>query len=149
MFNTEQRALVTNEGRPSFAPMLVWLFNAYAGLSTAVAGFVLDNAVLVGVGLLLVVSGSALANVISTVMNRSQSVQVDVYERGERCALSHPSLRPSTPSVKNSASRAGRLSIRTVLTPSPTRRATVSGYTSMSIEPESKALTAQLLPTAS
>jgi hypothetical protein len=149
MFNAQQRGLVTDEGSSSLVPMVIWLFNAYAGLSTAVAGFVLDNAVLVGVGLLLVVSGSALANLISKVMKRSQSGQRDFYERGERCALSHPSLRPSTPSVKNSVSRRGPLSIKTVLTLSPTRRATVSGYTSMSIEPEPKALTAQPLPTAS
>jgi NAD/NADP transhydrogenase beta subunit len=80
MFDGEQRELVTDEGKPSVVPMLIWLFNTYAGLSTAVAGFVLDNAVLVGVGLLLVVSGSMLAGQITKVMNRSQSVRLDFYE---------------------------------------------------------------------
>lgn len=149
MFDGEQREPATDEGRPSVAPMLIRLFNTYAGLSTAVAGFVLDNAVLVGVGLLLVVSGSALASLITKVMNRSQSVRPDFYERGERCALSDPSLRPLTPSVKNSVSRGGPLSIKTALTLSRTRLATVSGSTSMSSGPGPKALTAQPLPTVS
>ncbi|MCW2565405.1 MAG: hypothetical protein JWQ31_3965 [Mycobacterium sp.] len=48
--------------------MLIWLFNIYAGLSTAVAGFVLNNTELVVIGLLLVMSGSALANLIAKVI---------------------------------------------------------------------------------
>jgi NAD/NADP transhydrogenase beta subunit len=48
--------------------MLIWLINIYAGLSTAVAGFVLNNTELVVIGLLLVMSGSALANLIAKVI---------------------------------------------------------------------------------
>jgi hypothetical protein len=132
MFNGEQRGSVTDEGRPSLASMLIWLLNTYAGLSTAVAGFVLNKTELVVIGLLLVMSGSTLANLITKVMSRAQSVWLEFYERGERCASSHPSPRPSTPSVRNSVYPDGPLSTRTVLTPSPTRRGTVSGSTSTS-----------------
>ncbi|MDT5014777.1 MAG: hypothetical protein QOD39_937, partial [Mycobacterium sp.] len=107
MFNGEKRGLLTDEGRSSLAPMLIWLFNVYAGLSTAVAGLVLDEAVLVCVGFLLVVSGSMLAKLITMWTNRTESGQVDFYESGERCALSHPSPTPLTPSVKNSVSPSG------------------------------------------
>ncbi|MDT5240928.1 MAG: hypothetical protein QOD97_3126 [Mycobacterium sp.] len=68
MFNGEQRGSVTDEGRPSLASMLIWLLNTYAGLSTAVAGFVLNKTELVVIGLLLVMSGSALANLIAKVI---------------------------------------------------------------------------------
>jgi NAD/NADP transhydrogenase beta subunit len=70
VFNVEQRASVTDEGRP-LAPMVIWLFNTYAGLTTGLAGFVLNRTELVVVGLVLVMSGSALAHVVAKVMSRS------------------------------------------------------------------------------
>jgi hypothetical protein len=149
MFNTEQRGLVVGFRRLSLTPVLIALLTAYAGLSTAVAGFVLDSTAMVVVGLVLVGSGRVLVNLITWAMSRPGSARLDVYERGEQCESLHQSLRPLTPSVKNSVSPNGPLSIRAVSTPSPTRLATISGSTSMSSGPDPKVLTAQPLPTGS
>jgi NAD(P) transhydrogenase beta subunit len=149
MFNGEQPGLATDERTMSLVPILISLLNTYAGLSTAVAGFVLDNTVLVVVGFLLVGSASVLAHLITKVMNRSESARLVVYEKGEQCESFHLSLMPLTPSVKNSAFPDGPLSIRTASMLSPTRRATISGSTSMSSGPGPKVLTALPLPTVS
>jgi len=97
MFNGEQRGLAGDERRISLAPLLIWLATAYAGLSTAVAGFVLDNTALVVVGGILVCSGSVLANLITKASNRSESVRLDVYEKGEQCESLRLSPGPLTP----------------------------------------------------
>jgi hypothetical protein len=149
MFNGEQRGLATDERRISLAPFVISLLSTYAGLSTAVAGFVLDNTVLVVAGFLLVVSGSVLVNLITKVMNRSESARIVVHEKGEQCESLRLSMMPSTPSVENWASPDGSLSIRTASMHSPTRLATSSGSTSMSSGPGPKVLMAQPLPTVS
>ena len=58
MFNGEQRARVPDEDRRSLALILVALLDIYAGLSTAVVGFVLDITELVIAGLVLVCCAS-------------------------------------------------------------------------------------------
>jgi hypothetical protein len=54
----EQRARVPDEDRRSLALILVALLSIYTGLSTAVAGFVLDITELVIAGLVLVCCAS-------------------------------------------------------------------------------------------
>ena len=71
MFNVEQRGLARGERGMSLAPVVIWLLTTYAGLSTAVAGFVLDNTALVVAGVILVGSGSVLANLVTKARNRS------------------------------------------------------------------------------
>jgi hypothetical protein len=60
MFNVEQRGLATDERSVSLVPVVITLLNTYAGLSAAVAGFVLDSTVMVVAGMLLVGSASVL-----------------------------------------------------------------------------------------
>ena len=60
MFNVEQRGLTTDEPKMSPVPVVISLLSTYAGLSTAVAGFVLDNTAMVVAGLLLVASASVM-----------------------------------------------------------------------------------------
>jgi NAD/NADP transhydrogenase beta subunit len=74
MFNTEQRGLVVGFRRLSLTPVLIALLTAYAGLSTAVAGFVLDSTAMVVVGLVLVGSGRVLVNLITWAMMSTRRV---------------------------------------------------------------------------
>jgi hypothetical protein len=149
MFIGEQRGLATDEGRMSLASIFIALLNTYAGLSTAVAGLVLDNTVLVIAGVILVGSSSILVNLITKAMNRSESARLDRYEKGVLCESLHPLPTPSTPSVENWVSPSGSLSISTASMRLQTQLATISGSTSMSNGPGSKVLTAQPLPTVS
>jgi hypothetical protein len=57
-FTAEQRGLATEEPSVSLVPVVTSLLNTYAGLSAAVAGFVLDNTAIIVVGMMLVGSGS-------------------------------------------------------------------------------------------
>src|SRR5829696_6005800 len=139
MFNVEQRGLTSAESDVSVAPVVISLLNTYAGLSTAVSGFVLDKTALVIGGLVLVGSASMLIR-----LPRSNRTR-----KGEKCESLHPSQRPSMPSVKNSVSPSGLPSIRTASMHSPTRLATISGSMSTSSAPQPKVLTAQPLPTGS
>jgi NAD(P) transhydrogenase subunit beta len=50
--------LATEERSVSLVPVVTSLLNAYAGLSAAVAGFLLDNTAIIVVGMMLVGSGS-------------------------------------------------------------------------------------------
>jgi hypothetical protein len=98
MFNAEQREWAIDERRTSLTSILIALLNTYAGLATAIAGFVLDNTALVVVGMILVGSAAVLVNGMAKALNRQE---------GELCESSHPSRTPLTPSVKNSASLSG------------------------------------------
>jgi hypothetical protein len=60
MFNIEQRGLTTDEPNVSMVPVVTSLLTTYAGLSTAVAGLVLDKTALVIAGLILVGSAAML-----------------------------------------------------------------------------------------
>jgi NAD/NADP transhydrogenase beta subunit len=62
MFNGEQRGWATDERRTSLASILISLLNTYAGLATAIAGFVLDSTTLVVAGMILVGSAVVLVN---------------------------------------------------------------------------------------
>jgi hypothetical protein len=134
MFNAEQREWAIDERRTSLTSILIALLNTYAGLATAIAGFVLDNTALVVAGMKLVGSAAVLVNGMAKALNRQE---------GELCESSHPSRTALTPSVKNSASPSGSPSIRTASTRSLTPPATTSGSTSTSSEPALKVLIAQ------
>jgi hypothetical protein len=58
MFNVEQFGSDADERAGSLAPVVISLLNTYAGLASAVAGFVLDVTALVVGGMILVVSAS-------------------------------------------------------------------------------------------
>ncbi|MDT5186060.1 MAG: transhydrogenase beta subunit [Mycobacterium sp.] len=60
MFNVEQRTSEADERGGSLVLVVISLLNTYAGLSSAVAGFVLDSMVMVVAGMLLVGSASVL-----------------------------------------------------------------------------------------
>jgi NAD(P) transhydrogenase beta subunit len=62
MFNDEQRGWAADERRTSLASILISLLNTYAGLATAIAGFVLDSTTLVVAGMILVGSAVVLVN---------------------------------------------------------------------------------------
>ena len=70
MFTAEQRESVVAKHGVSLAPVLVSLLNIYAGLSAAVAGFVLDNTVMIVGGIILVGSSSVLVSLMAKVMRR-------------------------------------------------------------------------------
>src|SRR5262245_265150 len=133
MFNGEQRVRVPNEDRMSLALIIVAALEIYAGLSTAVAGFVLDITALVIAGLLLVCFASLPISRVAQALNKTRRASRHAYERGEQCESLHPSLRPSMPSIRNSAFLAGSLSIKTASIPSPTRPTINSGSMSTSI----------------
>jgi len=61
MFNGEQGGLTTDEPNVPWVPVVLSLINTYVGLSVAVAGFVLDNTVMVVAGVILVGSARVLA----------------------------------------------------------------------------------------
>lgn len=82
MFKGEERGSATDERR-KLAPIFIALVNTYAGLSTGVAGFVLDKTVLVVVGVILVGSSSILVNLVTKAMNRSESARLHVHEKGQ------------------------------------------------------------------
>ena len=60
MFNVQRRALEAGGREGSVAPVVIALLSTYAGLSSAVAGFVLDKPALVIGGMILVGSASVL-----------------------------------------------------------------------------------------
>jgi hypothetical protein len=142
MFNAEQRGLATDEHSVSLVPVVISLLNIYAGLSLAVAGFVLDNTAMVVAGIILVGSGPVLIKLMAKAMNRSRSAPPYAYEKGEQRESLHPSRRPLMPSVKSSASPSGSRSIRTASMRSPSRLATISGSTSTSSELSQRSRTA-------
>jgi NAD/NADP transhydrogenase beta subunit len=59
MFTAEQPRFTAHERGLPLVPVVIALLNTYAGLSLAVAGFVLDTAMIVA-GMILVGSGSML-----------------------------------------------------------------------------------------
>ena len=65
MFNGEQGGLMTDEPKVPWVPVVLSLINTYVGLSVAVAGFVLDNTVMVVAGVILVGSAWVLVNVMA------------------------------------------------------------------------------------
>jgi len=66
MFNGEQQGgLTTDEPSVPWVPVVLSLINTYVGLSVAVAGFVLDNTVMVVAGVILVGSAWVLVNVMA------------------------------------------------------------------------------------
>jgi NAD(P) transhydrogenase subunit beta len=65
MFNGEQGGLMTDEPNVPWVPVVFSLINTYVGLSVAVAGFVLDNTVMVVAGVILVGSAWVLVNVMA------------------------------------------------------------------------------------
>jgi H+-translocating NAD(P) transhydrogenase subunit beta len=65
MFNGEQGGLRTDEPNVPWVPVVLSLINTYVGLSVAVAGFVLDNTVMVVAGVILVGSARVLVNVMA------------------------------------------------------------------------------------
>jgi NAD(P) transhydrogenase beta subunit len=84
MFNGEQRGLATDERRMSLAPIFIALLNTYAGLSTAVAGFVLNSTAMVVVGMLLVGSGAVLIRWPPSTRRRRVSNASHRIHRGSR-----------------------------------------------------------------
>ena len=56
---------MTDEPNVPWVPVVLSLINTYVGLSVAVAGFVLDNTVMVGAGVILVGSARVLVNVMA------------------------------------------------------------------------------------
>jgi hypothetical protein len=88
LFNVDQHALEADGCRDSsVATAVISLLNTYAGLSLAIAGFVLDEMVLVIGGLILVVSASVLIRWPGFRRTR----------KGDQCEPSHPSKRPLMP----------------------------------------------------
>jgi acyl dehydratase len=73
-FNAEQREWAIDECRTSLTSILIPLLNTYAGLATAIAGFVLDNTALVVAGMILV--GSAVVLVNGAESTRRRAVRV-------------------------------------------------------------------------
>ena len=65
MFNGEQGGLTTDEPNVPWVRVVLSLINTYVGLSVAVAGFVLDNTVMVVAGVILVGSAWVLVNVMA------------------------------------------------------------------------------------
>ena len=56
---------MTDEPNVPWVPVVLSLINTYVGLSVAVAGFVLDNTVMVVAGVILVGSAWVLVNVMA------------------------------------------------------------------------------------
>ncbi len=56
---------MTDEPNVPWVPVVLSLINTYVGLSVAVAGFVLDNTVMVVAGVILVGSARVLVNVMA------------------------------------------------------------------------------------
>jgi NAD/NADP transhydrogenase beta subunit len=67
MFPAEQRGFEDDERGVSLRPALVALLTAIAGISSAAVGFVLDNAVMMVVGMVL---GGMVVNLIANAMSR-------------------------------------------------------------------------------
>src|SRR6267154_1295159 len=139
MFKVEQPGSEADERGGSLAPVVISLVNTYAGLSTAVAGFVLDTTALVVAGLILVVSAAVLMRWPGSKRRR----------KDDPCESLRPSMRLLRPSARNSASPNGFPLIRNASTRSPTPPATTSGSTSTLSEPALKVLIAQRSRTGS
>jgi NAD/NADP transhydrogenase beta subunit len=75
MFSAQRRGLTADEHSTSPLLVVISLLNTYAGLSTAVAGFVLDKTAMVIAGVILVGSGSVLVSVMAKAMNQQEGQQ--------------------------------------------------------------------------
>ena len=93
-------------------PVVISLLNSFTGTAVAMAGFVLDNTVLIIAGALVGASGAILTKLMADAMNRSVlNIMIGGFGRRRR----HPSARCPAPAARSarSASTTPRSSSRT------------------------------------